>query len=238
MNQNQQTAIEAVPFDVRDKYGQLRTDFTDEEIAKLPAAKKKVFFALIEAWTGFNDAEAALKEVKQKLHAVVREKDALAVKLGEEKKISRIEALRDNIRAQSQMRGLTVEPKKVDPAKEAKIRKLEDQFRLLELQMYEGQLEEDKQDRAVREARAVNDAAIKMWIAAYPPKTARQALDEHLAKHREHAKTGKNVVSSELRHGAPSHLDAVLSAGSRGGSINYGFGRKHRLLNTRVPPRQ
>jgi hypothetical protein len=238
MNLTEQTAIAAVPFDVWDKLGRLRIDFNDQEIAKLPAAKKKIFFTLITAWTACNDAESAHKEVKQKLYATVREKDAIAVKLGEEKKISFMEALRDNIRAQSQMRGLPVEPKKVDPAKEARIQQLEDQFRLLELQMYEGQLEADKKDRELREARAAKAAAIKLWIAAYPPKTSRQALEEHLAKHREHAKTGKNVVSSELRHGPPSHLDAVLSAGSRGANINYGFGRKHAKIGTRVPPRQ
>src|SRR5271156_5095875 len=118
MNLTEQTAIDAVPFDIFDKLGNLRTDFSDAEIAKLPAAKRKVFMALIAAFTGFDDAEAAHAEVKQKLYATVREKDALAVKLGEEKKISRIDALRDSIRAQNQARGLPVEPKKVDPAKE------------------------------------------------------------------------------------------------------------------------
>lgn len=238
MNLTEQTAIDAVPFAIFDKYAQLRTDFSDEEIAKLPSPKKKIFFALIEAWTAETDAEAAHKAAKQKLYATVRTMNDVAVKLGQEREVSRIEALRDNIRARDEARGLKVPPKTVDPAKQARIQQLADQLQELELAMYEQQLEVDQLSRDWKQAREVKADAIKMWTSAFPPKTPRAALAEHLAKHREYAKNGKNVVSSGLRHGPPSHLDAVLSAGSRGGNVNFGYGRKHAKLHTRVPPRQ
>src|ERR1700722_6558452 len=105
MNQTEQTAIAVAPFDIFDKNAQLRTDFTDAEIAKLPAAKRKIFMALIAAWTGYNDADAALKETKQALYAVVKLKDEAAVDLGKARQITRIEALRDNLRARDETRG-------------------------------------------------------------------------------------------------------------------------------------
>jgi hypothetical protein len=226
MNLTEQTAIDAVPFAIFDKYAQLRTDFTDEEIAKLPAPKKKIFFALIKAWTAETDAASAHKASKEKLYATVREKDAMAVKLGEARQISRIEALRDNIRARDEARGLKVTPKTVDPAKQAKIQQLADQLQELELAMYEQQLDVDQIARDWKQAREVKAAAMKTWVAAYPQKTPRQAFEEHLARHREHAKSGANVVA-KVTHGPASHLDAVLSSGNRGSNVNFGYGRPH-----------
>src|SRR5882757_7393104 len=86
-------------LDICDKAGSLRTDFTDEEIERIPVEKRPLFFTLLQAKVDEESCNAELDEATKNQRPCVLARDAAAIALGNMRQTTFIDEHRRTIAA-------------------------------------------------------------------------------------------------------------------------------------------
>jgi hypothetical protein len=220
-------------FNICDRVGKVRTDFSDEELASLDETKLETLALVVHAATEAEQAEDDNRASEAHITACARA-------LGEAEK-----AFRDSLpvtdhvtelrRVIEQQRRLAfnlppLEPigQEGDPALEAEVKEAHSALEAARAASYEAK-------NNLRHKRGLLADALNLWQRSHA-ETPDQHIRSHLARQQsfyEKIARGEVETIDQVEH-VPSQLDRALGSGRSIGtlSVNAGFGRRHSQRGT------
>jgi hypothetical protein len=206
-----------------------------DTLASLEPSKRDHYFAVVEKSLKSRDIQQDIADTRSNLYAIVAEGNDLQAQFDKVAKVDRIDELRRAIAAQNAARvGLPPPPRPEAPPEALRLAKeIEDNNNAqsaARAALY--RLEE-----AAKVAQAELSEAIMQWQGFTKPDPIKVAR-EHMARLRDYeiaVRNGEIEVEEAPPPRSPSHLDDVLSSGSKGHNINYGFHRPQRGHQVNLP---
>jgi hypothetical protein len=220
---------------ISDKFGKIRTEFTDEELAQLNEEQMATLPAVVHAARETESAEEADRRGEAKVAECAK---ALAdAEQAYQATLPKWTALDEQRRMAEQQRRMAFGQPPLppvaldgDPTLAAAVKKADDALQVARQVGYE-------MKNILRSKRGLLSEALQAWQKTHAT-TPEQHYREHLARQQEFYRKiaeGEIETREEVEH-TPSHLDRSLGSGRNLGanSINHGYGRRHGRRGTYV----
>jgi hypothetical protein len=199
---------------VFDKHGNIRTDFTDTEIAALSPERQELWGALIAANDVMQGAETVVRDATAQIDRSVGERRLAETALAEARpRISAVEAARQQARAH---RGEPNPPP--DPAVEKRILAAAAAVDAAAAAVAAARRDRTVAEEKVKSARVVFAKALQNWNASGKVVKQRDLIAAVNA-----TIPAREMAEKVMTSGPPSRLDAVMAmtGGKRGYSIDH-----------------